>query len=243
MHVTCATNHAVLCATGSRRSSGRIRCTGSLKTERELPGSRGPEAGIEGNTMMPIIEIRDLVKRYEERVAVNEVSFTVEEGEIFGLLGPNGAGKTTTLSILSTLLAPDGGQVTIGGYDVSREASRVKPLIGYVPQELALFPTLSAQDNLAFFGRIYLLSGPALKERIAAVLDVVGLSDRAGDAVKTFSGGMKRRLNIAVGLIHQPRVLFLDEPTVGVDPQSRNFIFEHVERLKAEGMTILYTTL
>jgi ABC-2 type transport system ATP-binding protein len=173
---------------------------------------------------------------------VNEVSFTVEEGEIFGLLGPNGAGKTTTLSILSTLLAPDGGQVTIGGYDVDREASRVKPLIGYVPQELALFPTLSAQDNLAFFGRIYLLSGPALKERIAAVLDVVGLSDRAGDAVKTFSGGMKRRLNIAVGLIHQPRILFLDEPTVGVDPQSRNFIFEHVERLKADGMTVLYTT-
>jgi ABC-2 type transport system ATP-binding protein len=173
---------------------------------------------------------------------VNEVSFTVEEGEIFGLLGPNGAGKTTTLSILSTLLAPDGGQVTIGGYDVSREASRVKPLIGYVPQELALFPTLSAQDNLAFFGRIYLLSGPALKERVAAVLDVVGLSDRAGDAVKTFSGGMKRRLNIAVGLIHQPRILFLDEPTVGVDPQSRNFIFEHVEKLKAGGMTVLYTT-
>ena len=111
-----------------------------------------------------------------------------------------------------------------------------------MPQELALFPTLSAQDNLAFFGRIYLLSGPALKERIAAVLDVVGLSDRAGDAVKTFSGGMKRRLNIAVGLIHQPRILFLDEPTVGVDPQSRNFIFEHVERLKADGMTVLYTT-
>jgi ABC-2 type transport system ATP-binding protein len=191
---------------------------------------------------MSIIEIRDLVKRYEERVAVNEVSFTVEEGEIFGLLGPNGAGKTTTLSILSTLLAPDGGQVTVGGYDVSRETSRVKPLIGYVPQELALFPTLSAQDNLAFFGRIYLLSGPALKERIAAVLDVVGLSDRAGDAVKTFSGGMKRRLNIAVGLIHEPRILFLDEPTVGVDPQSRNFIFEHVERLKADGMTVLYTT-
>jgi len=191
---------------------------------------------------MPIIEIRDLVKRYEERVAVNSVTFTIEEGEIFGLLGPNGAGKTTTLSILSTLLEPDGGQVTISGYDVRRKADRIKPLIGYVPQELSLFPTLSARDNLAFFGRIYLLSGPALKERIAAVLEVVGLSDRAGDAVKTFSGGMKRRLNIAVGLIHQPRVLFLDEPTVGVDPQSRNFIFEHVERLKADGMTVLYTT-
>lgn len=189
-----------------------------------------------------MIEIKDLVKRYGERLAVDRVSLTVHQGEIFGLLGPNGAGKTTTLSILSTLLEPDGGQVTIDGYDVVREAQLVKPLIGYVPQELALFPTLSARDNLAFFGRIYLLSGHALKERIAAVLDLVGLSDRAGDAVNTFSGGMKRRLNIAVGLIHQPRVLFLDEPTVGVDPQSRNFIFEHVEQLKAEGMTVLYTT-
>jgi ABC-2 type transport system ATP-binding protein len=189
-----------------------------------------------------MVQVADLVKRYGERLAVDRASFTVQQGEIFGLLGPNGAGKTTTLSILSTLLEPDGGQATIGGYDVVRQAQLVKPLIGYVPQELALFPTLSARDNLAFFGRIYLLSGAALKERVAAVLDLVGLSDRAGDAVKTFSGGMKRRLNIAVGLIHQPRVLFLDEPTVGVDPQSRNFIFEHIEQLKAEGMTVLYTT-
>jgi ABC-2 type transport system ATP-binding protein len=189
-----------------------------------------------------MIQVADLVKRYGERLAVDRASFTVQQGEIFGLLGPNGAGKTTTLSILSTLLEPDGGQATIGGHDVVRQAQLVKPLIGYVPQELALFPTLSARDNLAFFGRIYLLSGAALKERVAAVLDLVGLSDRAGDAVKTFSGGMKRRLNIAVGLIHQPRVLFLDEPTVGVDPQSRNFIFEHIEQLKAEGMTVLYTT-
>jgi ABC-2 type transport system ATP-binding protein len=168
----------------------------------------------------PMVQVADLVKRYGERLAVNRASFTVQQGEIFGLLGPNGAGKTTTLSILSTLLEPDGGRATISGHDVIRQAQLVKPLIGYVPQELALFPTLSARDNLAFFGRIYLLSGAALKERIAAVLDLVGLSDRAGDAVKTFSGGMKRRLNIAVGLIHQPRVLFLDEPTVGVDPQA-----------------------
>ena len=189
-----------------------------------------------------IIEVAELVKRYGERLAVAGVTLSVQEGEIFGLLGPNGAGKTTTLSILSTLLKPDGGRVTIGGHDIVREAQRVKPLIGYVPQELALFPTLSARDNLAFFGRIYLLSGAALRERIAVVLDLVGLSDRADDAVKSFSGGMKRRLNIAVGLIHRPRILFLDEPTVGVDPQSRNFIFEHVERLKAEGMTVLYTT-
>lgn len=190
----------------------------------------------------PMIEINGLVQKYGDRVAVNGVSFCVQEGEIFGLLGPNGAGKTTTISILATLLPPGEGQVTIGGYDLARETSQIKPLIGFVPQELALYPTLSAWDNLAFFGRIYGLRGTALKERIAAVLDLVGLRDRARDAVRTFSGGMKRRLNIAAGLIHQPRVLFLDEPTVGVDPQSRNFIFEHVERLKAEGMTIIYTT-
>ena len=189
-----------------------------------------------------MIEINGLVKKYVDRVAVNGVSFCVQDGEIFGLLGPNGAGKTTAISILATLLPPDGGQATIGGYDLVRETSQIKPLIGFVPQELALYPTLSAWDNLAFFGRIYGLRGTALKERIVVVLDLVGLRDRAGDAVRTFSGGMKRRLNIAAGLIHQPRVLFLDEPTVGVDPQSRNFIFEHVERLKAEGMTIIYTT-
>lgn len=189
-----------------------------------------------------MIEINGLVKKYGDRVAVNRVSFCVYEGEIFGLLGPNGAGKTTTISILATLLPPGGGHATIAGYDLMRGASKIKPLIGFVPQELALYPTLSCWDNLTFFGRIYGLRRMALKERITAVLDLVGLRDRAGDAVRTFSGGMKRRLNIAVGLIHQPHVLFLDEPTVGVDPQSRNFIFEYVERLKAEGMTIIYTT-
>jgi len=189
-----------------------------------------------------MIDVKGLVKRYGHRTAVDGVSFSVQEGEIFGLLGPNGAGKTTLLSVLATLLPPDEGRVLIGGYDLQREADRVKPLIGFVPQELALYPSLSAWDNLAFFGRIYGLRGAALRERIAAVLDLVGLRDRAGDAVRTFSGGMKRRLNIAAALLHQPRLLLLDEPTVGVDPQSRHFIFEHIERLKAEGMTILYTT-
>jgi len=190
----------------------------------------------------PLISINGLFKKYGERVAVQDVSFSIEEGEIFGLLGPNGAGKTTTLSILSTLLIPDEGIVTISGYDIVREARQVKRLIGSVPQELALYPTLSAWDNLAFFGRIYGLQGPELKGRVTTVLALVGLSDRSADPVQTFSGGMKRRLNIAAGLIHRPRVLFLDEPTVGVDPQSRNFIFEHVKRLNAEGMTIVYTT-
>jgi ABC-2 type transport system ATP-binding protein len=190
----------------------------------------------------PLIRINGLFKKYGERVAVQGVSFSIEEGEIFGLLGPNGAGKTTTLSILSTLLPPDEGEVTISGHDIVREAHQVKRLIGSVPQELALYPTLSAWDNLAFFGRIYGLQGATLKERITAVLMLVGLTDRATEAVQTFSGGMKRRLNIAAGLIHHPHILFLDEPTVGVDPQSRNFIFEHVERLNEEGMTIIYTT-
>jgi ABC-2 type transport system ATP-binding protein len=190
----------------------------------------------------PLIRIDGLFKKYGERVAVQDLSFSIEEGEIFGLLGPNGAGKTTTLSILSTLLIPDEGVVTISGYDIVREARQVKRLIGSVPQELALYPTLSAWDNLAFFGRIYGLQGLELKGRVTTVLALVGLSDRAADPVQTFSGGMKRRLNIAAGLIHRPRVLFLDEPTVGVDPQSRNFIFEHVKRLNAEGMTIVYTT-
>ncbi len=189
-----------------------------------------------------MIEVNGLVKKYGDRVAVKGVTFSILEGEIFGLLGPNGAGKTTTIGILVTLLTLDKGQVTISGYDLAREANRVKQVIGFVPQELALYPTISAQDNLAFFGRIYGLRGAALKKRIDEVLALVGLGDRAGDAVQTFSGGMKRRLNIAAGLIHQPRILFLDEPTVGVDPQSRNFIFEHIERLKAEGMTIIYTT-
>ena len=190
----------------------------------------------------PIISINDLVKKYGERAAVQGVSFSIQEGEIFGLLGPNGAGKTTLLSILSTLLAPDEGAVRIDGHDVVHETRRVKPLIGFVPQELALYQTLSAWDNLVFFGRIYGMWGTTLTERITTVLALVGLEDRADDAVETFSGGMKRRLNIAAGLIHHPRILFLDEPTVGVDPQSRNFIFEHVERLNEEGMTIVYTT-
>ncbi len=191
---------------------------------------------------LPLITINGLVKKYGERVAVQDLSFSVEDGEIFGLLGPNGAGKTTTLSILSTLLIPDGGNVTISGYDLVRQVKQVKRLIGFVPQELALYSTLSARDNLAFFGRIYGLRGANLKERINSVLALVGLGDRAADPVQTFSGGMKRRLNIAAGLIHKPRILFLDEPTVGVDPQSRNFIFEHIERLNEDGMTIVYTT-
>jgi linearmycin/streptolysin S transport system ATP-binding protein len=189
-----------------------------------------------------IIELKKVVKRFGGRVAVDCVDLSVQDGEIFGLLGPNGAGKTTIISLLATLLVPDDGEITICGYNLRQEAKRVRPLIGFVPQEMALYPTLSARDNLTFFGRVYGLYGSNLKERVTTVLELVGLSDRASDPVQTFSGGMKRRLNIAAGLVHQPRILFLDEPTVGVDPQSRNFIFEHVERLNDEGITIVYTT-
>jgi ABC-2 type transport system ATP-binding protein len=197
-----------------------------------------------------IVEAQGLVKRYGAPSAasgrgieaVKGISFAIQRGEIFGFLGPNGAGKTTTISMLSCLLEPTAGTVIVAGYDVVKASREVKRRIGLVPQELALYPTLSARDNLGYFGRIYGLHGRALRERVDEVLEIVGLTERARAAVKTYSGGMKRRLNIAAGLLHRPEVLFLDEPTVGVDPQSRNAIFEHVERLRDEGMTVLYTT-
>jgi len=191
----------------------------------------------------PILEARDLVKRYGALTAVNEINLAIEEGEIFGLLGPNGAGKSTTISMLTGLFPPDSGSIHILGIDAVADVEKVKTLIGVVPQEIALYPTLSGRENLAFFGEMYGLNGKRLKERIDSALETVAMADRAGDAVRTYSGGMKRRLNMAVGLINNPRVLFLDEPTVGVDPQSRNHIFESVERLNREqGMTVLYTT-
>jgi len=189
-----------------------------------------------------IIEARGLVKRYGDLEAVKGLSFAIRRGEIFGFLGPNGAGKTTTISMLSCLLEPSGGTAIVAGHDVAKAPDAVKRRIGLVPQELALYPTLSARDNLDYFGRIYGLRGRGLRQRVDEVLEMVNLTERARAAVKTYSGGMKRRLNIAAGLLHRPEVLFLDEPTVGVDPQSRNAIFEHVERLRDEGMTVLYTT-
>jgi ABC-2 type transport system ATP-binding protein len=189
-----------------------------------------------------MIEAKGLVKRYGDFKAVKGLSFAIRRREIFGFLGPNGAGKTTTISMLSCLLEPTQGTAIIAGYDVVKESNEVKRCIGFVPQELALYPTLSARDNLEYFGSIYGLRGRALRQRIEDVLAIVNLTDHAKAAVKTYSGGMKRRLNIAAGLLHCPEVLFLDEPTVGVDPQSRNAIFEHVERMRDEGMTVLYTT-
>ena len=190
-----------------------------------------------------ILEAQGLVKRYGGVEAVRGLSFAVRRGEVFGLLGPNGAGKTTVISMLTGILPPTSGTARVGGYDIVKELDQVKKINGLVPQDLALYPTLSARANLNFFGRIYGLRGRELGERVEDVLRIVALTDRADDAIKTFSGGMKRRVNIAAGLVHQPKLLFLDEPTVGVDPQSRNHIFESVMRLNRErGMSIVYTS-
>lgn len=192
--------------------------------------------------MPAILEVNQLVKKFGDFTAVKGVSFTVEEGEIFSLLGPNGAGKTTTISMVSTLYEPTSGDASVGGHSITKEPMAVRQLIGVVPQDLALYDDLTARENLVFWGQMYGLSGKALKDRTAEVLEQIGLADRANQRVKTYSGGMKRRVNIGVGLLHKPRLLFMDEPTVGIDPQSRRAILESVKALNKNGMTVLYTT-
>jgi len=190
----------------------------------------------------PVLVCRDLRRRYGQRLAVDGVGFRVDPGETYGLLGPNGAGKTTTISMICGLLRRDGGEVTVAGASLDRDPGAVKAAIGYVPQDIALYPDLSGGENLRFWGRMQGLSGHELAARVDAVLEVVGLADRARDKVADYSGGMQRRLNIGAGLLHRPRLLVLDEPTVGVDPQSRNAILENVEALRGEGAAVLYTT-
>ena len=192
--------------------------------------------------MTPILEVRDLAKKYGELMAVKGISFEVQQGEIFSLLGPNGAGKTTTISILSTLLSPTTGEAFVGGFSVTKKPMEVKRIIGVVPQEIALYNELSALENLKFWGQMYNISGKKLELRVAEVLEQIGLKDRAKEKIKTYSGGMKRRVNIGVGLLHKPKLLFMDEPTVGIDPQSRRAILDSVKELNDAGMTILYTT-
>jgi linearmycin/streptolysin S transport system ATP-binding protein len=189
-----------------------------------------------------MLTINHLRKSYGSLVAVDDVSFSVEPGQLLGLLGPNGAGKTTTVSMIAGFVTPDKGEVLIGGAALRGDTDPKKRQIGLVPQDLALYEELSARANLRFFGALYNLSGAALDKAIAAALGLVGLSDRERDVVKTFSGGMKRRLNLAAGLLHDPDILLLDEPTVGVDPQSRNAIFDNLEELKRRGKALLYTT-
>ena len=189
-----------------------------------------------------VLDCRGLVKRFGARTAVDDVSFSIGRGETFGLLGPNGAGKTTTISMACGLLRPDAGEVQVAGHRMHAGAVEAKAAIGLVPQDIALYPDLTARENLRFFGRLQRLSGKALDDRVDQVLDVVGLADRADDNIDTYSGGMQRRTNIAVGLLHGPQLLVLDEPTVGVDPQSRNAILESVEQLGRSGLSVLYTT-
>ncbi|KOV86301.1 ABC transporter ATP-binding protein [Nocardia sp. NRRL S-836] len=192
--------------------------------------------------MTPALECERLVKRYGDKTVVDRVGFHIDEGEAYGLLGPNGAGKTTTISMLVGLLRPDEGSVRVGGIDVDEDPIAAKRLIGYVPQEIALYPELTARENLRYFGRLHGLPRRELTARIGEVLDLVGLTGRGDDKVATYSGGMKRRTNIAVALLHRPRLLILDEPTVGVDPQSRVAILDRVEALVGEGMSLLYTS-
>jgi ABC-2 type transport system ATP-binding protein len=183
-----------------------------------------------------------LTKRFAALAAVDDVSFRVAAGETYGLLGPNGAGKTTTISMACGLLDPDAGTVIVAGAPMSTRGIGAKAAIGYVPQEIAVYPDLSARENLRFFARLYGMSRAEAGRRADEVLEVIGLTDRAGDQTETYSGGMKRRLNIGIGLLHRPRLLVLDEPTVGVDPQSRNAILESVAALSGAGMAVLYTT-
>ena len=192
--------------------------------------------------MSSILDVQNLSKTYGDFTAVKGISFDIKEGEIFSLLGPNGAGKTTTISMLSTLYTPTSGDATIGGHSISKDPMAVKQVIGVVPQEIALYEDLTARENLIFWGQMYGLGGKSLNSRVDEVLEQIGLVDKAKNRVKTYSGGMKRRVNIGVGLLHKPRLLFMDEPTVGIDPQSRRAILDTVKDLNKQGMTVLYTT-
>ncbi|MFX3617690.1 MAG: ATP-binding cassette domain-containing protein [Sporolactobacillus sp.] len=192
--------------------------------------------------MEAILEVHNLSKTYGGKKALDGVSFAIPQGSCFGLLGPNGAGKSTTMKLLTGILQADGGDLRVLGHDTVRERQAVQKAVGYVPQEITLYEKLSAEDNLIFFGGLYGIRGKQLRDRMKTVLTETGLLDRAHDLVKNFSGGMKRRINIACALLHDPRVLILDEPTVGIDPQSRNHIFDMIRHLRDSGVTIIYST-
>ncbi len=209
------------------------------------PGTPAPTIGpapVPAATETAVLRCSGLRKRFGERQAVDGVGFSIAPGETYGLLGPNGAGKTTTISMICGILRRDEGEVIVAGDAMDPGNTALKAQIGYVPQDLAIYPDLTARENLSFFGRLYGITGSTLKARVDEVLEIVDLTDRARERTSTYSGGMKRRLNIAVGLLHRPSLLVLDEPTVGVDPQSRNAILTSVEALGAAGMGILYTT-
>ncbi len=188
------------------------------------------------------IDVRALYKSFGDLQAVQGTTFTVQQGEIFSLLGPNGAGKSTTISILAGLLDATSGEARIMGHSLAQAPEAAKASLGVVPQDIALYPDLSARENLIFWGKMYNLRGPALQKRVDEVLDLIGLADRQKDHVAKYSGGMKRRVNIGAALIHRPQVIIMDEPTVGIDPQSRRHILDSVKDLNQQGMTVLYTT-
>lgn len=191
---------------------------------------------------MSIIEVKNVTKRFKDKLVLDNISFKVQEGEMFGLIGPNGAGKSTLINIMTGVIEGK-GEVFLGGHSIKREAIAAKSLIGVVPQELAVMNTVTAYDNLEFFGALYGLKGRKLKERIDEVLEITGLGDRKKEMVKKFSGGMKRRLNIAAAIMHHPKILIMDEPTVGIDPQSRNHIFEFTKKINEERKTtVIYTS-
>lgn len=192
---------------------------------------------------MSLIEVKNVTKRFGDKLVLDDISFSIEEGDMFGLIGPNGAGKSTLINIMTGLWESNVGDVVIGGYSIKKQPLKVKEQIGLVPQEIALMETITAYDNLEFFGSLYGLKGKLLKERINDALEITGLADKRKEKVKKYSGGMKRRLNIAAAIMHHPRILIMDEPTVGIDPQSRNHIFEFARRMNRESnTTLLYTS-
>lgn len=189
-----------------------------------------------------LLEVNQVVKNYGDKQILKEISFKVEKGDSFGFLGPNGAGKSTLISIITGLYQPTDGRVLIEGYDMNGQQKKAQQMIGIVPQEIALYLNMTAKENLTFWGRMYGLKGKLLKKRVGETLQLIGLEERANDKVKFFSGGMKRRVNIGCAILHKPKILIMDEPTVGIDPQSRNHILETVKRLNQDGMTIVYTS-
>jgi ABC-2 type transport system ATP-binding protein len=191
---------------------------------------------------LALLEVKDLKKYYKDIKAVDGITFSVEKGDLLGLLGPNGAGKSTAISLIASLIAPLSGSITYGGEDILKNPMKIRKVLGLVPQEIAVYPNLSGRDNLAFWGRAYGLQGQELNRRIDEVAGLIGIKDRLKDKVKKYSGGMQRRLNIGVALLHKPEFLIMDEATVGIDPQSRNYILDTVAQLAKNGATIIYTT-
>ncbi|WP_338751351.1 ABC transporter ATP-binding protein [Bacillus sp. FJAT-52991] len=189
-----------------------------------------------------MLHIANVKKSFGDKKVISDVSFQVKKGESFGLLGPNGAGKSTLIGMICGLIPMDQGDIQVGGCSVSKEPMTVRKKIGVVPQDIALYPTMSAKDNLVFWGKMYGLTGKDAKRKAEEVLDIVGLTERGKDKIETFSGGMKRRINIGAALMHEPELLIMDEPTVGIDPQSRNHILETVKKLNEKGMTVVYTS-